>query len=171
MSPVRNEKRPLLPDVAAALFTAGLFVVSVVVDVREPRWLTVIALVLLLLAVVFVVTPFFHLTKYGKPNEGDAFFATTRVVDKGVYSVVRHPQYLGYTLLVLGFGFLDPHPLALVLAGGAAVFFYLQCIGEERYCRAAFGDDYNNYMKRVPRINFVLGLMKLTRKRMVNDES
>ena len=171
MSLAQSAKRPLLPDVTAAFLTAGLLAGTIVVDVREPRWLTGVALVLLVLAVVFFVTPFFQLAKYGIPNEGDAFFATTRVVDKGVYSVVRHPQYLGYSLLVLGFGFLDPHPVLLGLAGGAVVFFYLQCLLEERYCRGAFGDEYDNYMKRVPRFNLLLGLIKLTRKRMVNDES
>ena len=154
-----------LPDLAAGVLSAGLLVVNIVVDVDEPAWLTVLSLVCFGVAVPLVVLPFFHLAKYGLPKPGDAFFATTRVAEDGVYSFVRHPQYIGYMLLMVGFACLDPHPAALGLAGAAVVFFYLQCVAEERFCTEAFGADYRLYMQRVPRLNLLLGLYRrLSRK-------
>jgi protein-S-isoprenylcysteine O-methyltransferase Ste14 len=87
------------------------------------------------------------------------------VADRGLYAVVRHPQYLGYICLVLGFGAIDPHPLILALAGGAAVFFYIQAVLEERHCLEQMGADYADYMKRVPRFNLVLGLFRIALRR------
>ena len=167
---VEKDGPSVLADLVAAALSVCLFVVSIVVDVDEPSWVTGLGLVCLVLAVFFVGLPFIHLAKYGKPKLGDAFFETTRVADRGVYTIVRHPQYLGYMFLVVGFAGLDPHPAAIGLAGAAVAFFYLQCVLEERFCRDAFGEDYNQYVERVPRINFLLGLYRLTRKRMVNDE-
>ena len=88
------------------------------------------------------------------------------MVDKGVYGLVRHPQYLGYTLLVLSFCSLDPHPLTLGLAGGASVFFYVQSMAEENFCRENLGPEYGDYMKRVPRFNFLLGVYRIAKKRL-----
>jgi len=155
-----------LPDIVACGLSACLFVVNVVIDVNEPTWLTVASLVCFGLAIPFSVLPFFHLARYGKPKPGDAFYATTQVVDEGVYSIVRHPQYLGYSFLVLGFGCLDPNLLSVLLAGGAMVFFYIQAIVEERFCKKNLGTEYEDYSRKVPRMNVLLGLFLIVKKRL-----
>ena len=165
VSAVERKLPSAVADVVAGVLSACLFVVNIVVDVDEPTWLTVSELVCLGLAVPFVVLPFFHLAKYGEAKPGDAFFETTRVAEHGIYSLVRHPQYLGYSLLVLGFGCLDPNLLSVCLAGGALAFFYMQSIVEERFCREHLGAEYDGYMKRVPRVNFIWGLYLIARRR------
>ena len=149
-----------IPDLVAGFLSVSLFAVNIVVDVDEPLWLTISSLVCFGLAVPFASVPFFHLARYGEPKQGDAFYKTTRVVDRGIYALVRHPQYLGYSLLVLGFVGLDPNLLSICLAGGALVFFYAQAIVEERFCEENLGSEYDAYKKRVPRVNFVLGLYR-----------
>lgn len=161
----RSKARPsAFADVVAGVLSIVLFVVNIVVDVAEPIWVTITGLMCLGLAVPFAVLPFFHLSEYGKPKSGDAFFATTRVADEGIYSLVRHPQYLGYMLLVVGFAGIDPHPVALGLMVAAVAFFYMQCVSEERFCHEVFGENYGRYAKRVPRINVLLGLYRSVRR-------
>jgi protein-S-isoprenylcysteine O-methyltransferase Ste14 len=155
-------------DLVAGVLSVCLFVVNIIVDVNEPTWLTVSSLVCLALAVPFAAIPFLHLAKFGKPKPADAFYVTTRVADRGVYAMVRHPQYLGYMFLVVGFAGLDPHPVALAVAGAAVAFFYLQCVLEERFCREVFGEDYNHYVMRVPRVNFLLGLYRIASRHFTN---
>jgi protein-S-isoprenylcysteine O-methyltransferase Ste14 len=166
MSNIKFEKRPKAADIVGGVLAVGVIGGQAFVDVAAPQWLTVVAVALLLLAIVFIGLPFRDLPRYGLPRPGEPSFATTRLVDKGVYRLVRHPQYLGYTLLVLGFGALNPHPAILGLAGGAAAFFYLQAVQEERACRAEWPSPYEAYMGRVPRFNFLLGVIRVVRERL-----
>ncbi len=166
MSSTKSEKRPKAPDIVGGVLAVGVIGGQAFVDVAAPRWLTVAAVACLLLALVLIALPFRDLPRYGLPRPGEPFFATTRLVDKGVYRLVRHPQYLGYTLMVLGFGALNPHRAILGLAGGAAAFFYLQAVQEERACRAEWPSSYEAYMDRVPRFNFPLGVFRVVRERL-----
>jgi protein-S-isoprenylcysteine O-methyltransferase Ste14 len=154
-----------LPDLVAGVLSVSLFAVNIVVDVDEPFWCTILSLACLGLAVPFATLPFLHLARYGEPKSGDAFYKTTRVADRGIYSLVMHPQYLGYSLLVLGFAFLDPNVLSVFLAGGALVFFYFQSIVEERFCATHLGSEYDAYKMRVPRMNFFLGAYRIAMRR------
>ena len=171
MSSTKSEKRPRAPDIVGGVLAVGVIGGQAFVDVAAPKWLTVIAVALLLLSPVLIGLPFRDLPRYGLPRPGEPFFATTRLVDKGVYRLVRHPQYLGYTLLVLGFGALNPHPAILGLAGGAAAFFYLQAVQEERACRSEWAAAYKAYMGRVPRFNFLLGVIRVVRERLTRARS
>ena len=142
-----------------------MLAVSILVDVEEPVWIKGIGLFCLTCAVLLAVPPFCYLKRLGKPEKGAAFFFTSRLVDQGPYSLVRHPQYVGYSLLGIGFACLDPHWLTIVLAMSATTAFYLQAFFEERYCMHRFGGEYDVYKKRVPRFNFVLGLFRIVLRR------
>lgn len=68
----------------------------------------------------------------------------------GVYAWVRHPQYVGFVLVM--FGFLLQWPTLLTLAMfPILVWMYVRLARhEEREALAAFGADYEAYMARVP---------------------
>jgi protein-S-isoprenylcysteine O-methyltransferase Ste14 len=121
-------------------------------------------LMALVLASVFIFAPFFLLPKYGQSKDGATYMQTGAVADRGLYAITRHPQYLGYVLLAGGFALLSQHWLAVLLAVLGATFFYLQAMREERYCLAQFGEPYEQYIRRVPRFNIMLGLMRLLRR-------
>ena len=38
---------------------------------------------------------------------------------------------------------------------------YMGCLEEDQRMINKFGDDYRDYMKRVPRINFALGIVRI----------
>ena len=68
----------------------------------------------------------------------------------GIYSYVRHPQYLGFILVM--FGFLLQWPTLLTLAMfPVLVFMYVRLARiEERETLAEFGAEYQRYMRQVP---------------------
>jgi protein-S-isoprenylcysteine O-methyltransferase Ste14 len=68
----------------------------------------------------------------------------------GPYAYVRHPQYVGFILILLGF--LVQWPTLLTLAMfPVLVWMYVRLARqEERDALAAFGDEYRRYMAEVP---------------------
>jgi protein-S-isoprenylcysteine O-methyltransferase Ste14 len=68
----------------------------------------------------------------------------------GVYGRVRHPQYVGFVLVM--FGFLLQWPTLLTLAMfPILVFMYVRLARlEEREALSEFGSSYERYMRQVP---------------------
>ena len=96
---------------------------------------------------------------------------TNVVVDRGLYAIVRHPQYLGYMLLVLGFICLFQNPIIGALGALAIALFYGQVVREERHCIQKFGKEYEDYVQRVPRFNFILGIIRVLARRRANGKN
>jgi protein-S-isoprenylcysteine O-methyltransferase Ste14 len=160
------EKWPKAPAVVGTVLALGVIVGQALLDTPSPIGVRGVALALLLLSVPLIGLPFRDLRRYGNPRSGGAYYATTHLVDRGVYRLVRHPQYLGYILLVLGFGLLRPHLVILGLAVGATVSFCVQALWEERACRYRWTSSYEAYMRRVPRFNLPLGAVRAMRERL-----
>jgi protein-S-isoprenylcysteine O-methyltransferase Ste14 len=74
-----------------------------------------------------------------------------KLLTEGVYARIRHPRYLQFLLALLGYAlFANYLALYVVFAlwvGGA----YLIVLFEERELRDRFGEDYEEYSRRVPR--------------------
>jgi protein-S-isoprenylcysteine O-methyltransferase Ste14 len=73
-------------------------------------------------------------------------------VEAGPYSWSRNPQYVAFTAIYMGITLLlgTGWPLILLpLVIGATVAAVIA--REERYMRTAFGADYEDYCRRVPR--------------------
>ncbi|MDP1702724.1 MAG: isoprenylcysteine carboxylmethyltransferase family protein [Aestuariivirga sp.] len=68
----------------------------------------------------------------------------------GVYARMRHPQYVGFILIMLGFLVQWPTILTLVMFPILVVMYVRLAKSEEREALAEFGDAYRNYMKDVP---------------------
>ena len=78
---------------------------------------------------------------------------------------MRHPQFLGVILSICASILISQHWL-LVLIGIFIVGITPKWIREaEENLILKFGDDYKRYMKKVPRINFILGIIRLLRKK------
>ena len=70
------------------------------------------------------------------------------VAAKGLYAVIRHPQYLGLGLAGLGLAIMWPRFLTLMLLAVMLFLYYLLAKDEERRMINRFGDNYIAYMKR-----------------------
>ncbi len=97
--------------------------------------------------------------KGGVP-EGEHLIHTTRLVDSGIYAVVRHPQYLGFILIVLSLVLISQHWLSVISGVIGSILFYIDVKTEEQSNIEKFGDDYTRYMQRVPRMNALVGVMR-----------
>ena len=89
------------------------------------------------------------------------------LVDTGLYGVVRHPLYLGVILFFCGGILVGQHWAVAVVAVAGLVTMYWSMLLEERSSIEKFGDDYKRYMQRVPRMNIILGVIRLLRSRKV----
>lgn len=68
----------------------------------------------------------------------------------GAYSYVRHPQYVGFVLIMFGFLLQWPTILTLVMFP-VLVFMYARLArAEEMDMRSTFGKAYTDYAERVP---------------------
>jgi protein-S-isoprenylcysteine O-methyltransferase Ste14 len=93
-------------------------------------------------------------------------------VDTGIYAVVRHPQYTGGIYAIFLTTLLwYPHWLFGVLGVIGTVVLYMSCKEEDRLLIDKFGDDYRAYMKRVPGMNFVSGIIKLLHSRRDSNQN
>jgi len=89
----------------------------------------------------------------------------SRIVDSGIYGIVRHPMYLGAIVMFFSHIFLSQSWIVAIGTIVAIVCCYLIILsGDERNIEK-FGDDYKRYMQRVPRVNLLLGLIHLLRRK------
>jgi methanethiol S-methyltransferase len=68
----------------------------------------------------------------------------------GPYSYVRHPQYVGFILVMLGFLVQWPTILTLAMFPMLTTMYVKLARSEEREALASFGDTYRSYMADVP---------------------
>lgn len=73
-----------------------------------------------------------------------------RLAVDGAYAYVRHPQYVGFVLVLLGFLVQWPTLLTLAMFPFLAVMYVRLAKSEEREALAQFGETYTAYMRRVP---------------------
>ena len=66
------------------------------------------------------------------------------------YGYVRHPQYVGFILVMFGFLVQWPTLLTLAMFPVLVVMYVKLAKNEEREALATFGDDYRSYMADVP---------------------
>ena len=73
-----------------------------------------------------------------------------KLVTWGPYRYMRHPSYLGYFLMFLGFIALWPNLITLIPL--AAILGYIKAtVQEEKLLEQRFGDEYREYKKRTGR--------------------
>ena len=103
----------------------------------------------------------FHILSYVLIGAGFVLIATAwrvlfdaqqrgALATAGPYSYVRHPQYVGFILVLLGFLVQWPTLLTLTMFPVLTVMYVKLAKSEEREVLASFGDAYRRYMLAVP---------------------
>ena len=89
----------------------------------------------------------------------------SNIVDSGIYGIIRHPMYLGGMVMFFSHVFLGQNWIVAVGTIVAIACCYLITLSDEEQSLQKFGGDYKRYMQKVPRMNFVLGVIRLLRCR------
>jgi protein-S-isoprenylcysteine O-methyltransferase Ste14 len=109
--------------------------------------------------------PIFALKKRGGVAKGRSYVHTTTLVKTGIYSIVRHPQYTAGLLLGLALMLISQSYPAIALGVVVVVLLYIDMIMTDKGEIEKFGDEYREYMGKVPRANFLLGIIRLLRRK------
>jgi protein-S-isoprenylcysteine O-methyltransferase Ste14 len=90
---------------------------------------------------------------------------TTVLVDTGPFGLVRHPQLLGGSMMQISSALVSQHYAVIIIGVIVFAWWYRWAIEEEDKLLVRFGNDYREYMQRVPRLNLLLGLIRLVKGR------
>jgi len=74
-----------------------------------------------------------------------------RLATEGPYRYVRHPQYVGFVLVLTGFLVQWPTLLTLAMYPFLVAMYVRLSLAEEREARTEFGAAYDAYAKQTPR--------------------
>jgi protein-S-isoprenylcysteine O-methyltransferase Ste14 len=105
--------------------------------------------------------PVIEFRKKGEVKKGKSYIHTTKLVDTGIYSIVRHPQYITWMWWAVAGMFLFQHWIAVCLGIPIIPLTYIDLINADKDGIKKFGEDYKRYMQKVPRVNFLLGIIRL----------
>lgn len=114
--------------------------------------------------VVFGMLPTFEFRKKGGVKKGKSYIHTTQLVDTGIYSVVRHPQFVTFILWAIAGMLLFQHWIIILLGMPIIPLTYIDLFQADKRLIEKFGDDYKHYMHRIPRANFLLGIYRVLKK-------
>ncbi|HSP16084.1 MAG TPA: isoprenylcysteine carboxylmethyltransferase family protein [Thermoanaerobaculia bacterium] len=134
-------------------FLAGTF--QSVPETRMPAllrpWAFWTGLALIVVGFVLRLTAIFTLRRYFTVDV--AIARDHKVIDTGLYGIVRHPSYTGSLVSFLGLGvaFANWVSLAIMIIGPALAIAYRIRI-EERALLSALGDSYRAYAARTKRL-------------------
>jgi len=115
--------------------------------------------------IVFGVLPVIEFRKKGRVMKGKSYIHTTKLVDTGIYSIVRHPQFVTFILWAIAGMLLFQHWIIILLGIPIIPLTYIDLIRADKEAIEKFGDDYTAYMKKVPRANFLLGIIRRLQRR------
>lgn len=74
-----------------------------------------------------------------------------RAITRGIYRYSRNPMYVAYHLGMLGVCIATASLWLLLVTIASIVATHLVILGEERYCLATYGQEYEEYKARTPR--------------------
>ncbi len=76
---------------------------------------------------------------------------TGTLAETGPYARIRHPQYVGFVLIMLGFLVQWPTILTVLMFPILVLMYWRLSLAEEREALREFGAAYEAYAIRVPR--------------------
>ena len=108
--------------------------------------------------------------KYGETEKGKSYLFTTKLVDKGIFTIIRHPYWLCWIILSISLTLLSQHIIMITLVIIAIPIIYLETFSLDKGLVEKFGEDYKQYKKKVPRMNLIYGFIKyiLRKKKPIN---
>jgi len=154
----------LLPFVSSQLKLDFLAFFAQLPSISFPEIVVYISVAIGILGILIGVWVSRMHSKMGGLNHDE----TVILLKEGPYGVMRHPATL-YMILpsllpIILSTYIPFTPLAVAAIITMIVYVYYSCLLEEKKLDIPkWGDEYLQYMKEVPRFNFILGLWRLKR--------
>ena len=124
-------------------------------------WVANLGWLVLTVSGVFGWLPIFEFKKHGGVPEDQSYIQTTSLVTSGVYSVVRHPQFLAGVLICVSMMLISQHPYSVIAGLIAAITYAYEVVPADKRLVEKFGEPYQRYKERVPALNFMVGVFRL----------
>ncbi len=141
-------------------FIAYFFLLFVLDIPQNLNFLQYIGIVFFILGIALLIL---SLRSLLRNKSGD-------LITTGVFSLVRHPMYLGGMVLFLAMGCFLPHWIMVLLVSINLILIYRFMLDGDRSNVDKFGEEYQMYMERVPRMNLVAGIVNWLRRGSINDK-
>ena len=126
--------------------------------------LVILGQVLWILSLILGWLPIYIFKRRGGVPKGENYMKTTVLVDTGLYSIVRHPQFLAWIIVSLSLILLSQHWLNLILFIPVLVGTIYDTNKADQRLIQKFGAPYKSYMRRVPALNIVSGVIRYLKK-------
>jgi len=113
------------------------------------------------------ISYFWRSQRGGLHSEGNPILLLT----EGPYGIVRHPSHVNFTTLLIMITVVlsDYVPFTILSLIGnlylVALIYWATFVEEREDCLRKWGDEYRQYMREVPRFNFILGIWRWIRRR------
>ena len=116
---------------------------------------------------IFGILPIITFRLKGGVSEGESYMKTSTLVDTGIYAIVRHPQGgTAWLLINLGIMLIAGHWTSVILGLVSMSLVHIDTFKSDQDLIEKFGNDYRRYIERVPRVNFILGIIRLAYSRL-----
>ena len=140
---------------AAIYFGGALFYILLpgwiaFLSIPLPDWFRLIMLGVVVLGLSFVLCGYWVLGKNWAPSVSGVREDTV-LVTAGLYSLVRHPIYLGIFISLSALALMVANLLVLLPTIALLIVLYASIDEEEVILIDRFGDEYREYKKRTPR--------------------
>lgn len=161
---------PLLLSSVASLLTIAQIILAFFLYGNGPEALKWTGWICIWISAIFGILPIITFRRKGGVPEGESYMKTTRLVDSGIYAIVRHPQGgTAWLLINLGVMLVAWHWTSLVLGLASMCLVYADTFKADQYCIEKFGDAYRHYMRKVPAVNFLAGILRFLQSGMRNS--
>lgn len=107
------------------------------------------------------VLPVIEFRRKGKVAKGSSYMKTTFLVKSGIFSIVRHPQFLAGIFVSFALVLMSQFWAVILLLLPVIFFTYLDSRKANEKLIRKFGDQYMEYMEEVPGLNPMTGIVKL----------
>jgi protein-S-isoprenylcysteine O-methyltransferase Ste14 len=101
---------------------------------------------------------------------GEKSISKETLVESGMYSFVRHPEFLGHILIIFALVLIAQHWASSIIGAMLIILLCLAMVEEEKRDIEKFGGAYKDYMKRVPRINLLTGIIRQMHRKKKNEK-
>ncbi len=160
-----NRKKISLGDIIFTTIFTVSFIIQIILMFLFFNELGIIILVYIGyiiwgFSLYFGLISFWIFKRHGGVEKGKSYVYTTKLVNKGPYAIIRHPQYLGGMLFSISITFWTQLWLSIILSIIIIILTYQWTYAEDKNLIEKFGEDYKNYKAKVPRLNPILGIIK-----------